>query len=152
VSALGIAIGSSEVDPALQGTENPTLGQQVLTALGALIKWLPAEIIAGYAATVALMQPKAGSAEPANISSTAWWIALIATPVLIGIAGWVAGNYTKLPIKIALSIPAFALWSASVPSSAWNKLDAFRDNSPVFMFGVLIVTIIFTAIAEKVTK
>lgn len=152
MSAIGIAIGRSEGDSSLVAAANPTLGQQVLTALGALIKWLPAEIIAGYAATVAIMQPEAGSAEPANISAAAWWVALVATPVLVAVAGWVVGGVEKLPAKIALSIPAFGLWSASVPASAWNKVDAFKENSAVFMLVLLLVTVVFTGVAEKLTK
>jgi hypothetical protein len=152
MSALGIAFDRTEVDFRMAVSDNPTLAQQVLTAFGALIKWLPAEIIAGYAATVALMQPEAGSSEPANISPLVWWIGLAATPVLVGLAGWVGDNFVKLPTKIVLSIPAFALWSASVPASAWNKIDAFQNSTPAFMFVILLVTIMFTAVAEKLSK
>lgn len=126
--------------------------QQVLTALGALIKWIPAEVVAGYAATVQLMQPSlvAGKAsKPPVISWSAWIIALVATPILVALGAWLATSYNHLVAKVLLSIPAFGLWSASVPYSVWNKSGQFRDNTPFTLFLLLIITGIFTAVAEK---
>jgi hypothetical protein len=129
-----------------------TIGKQAIDALGALVKWLPAEIVAGYAAVVTAMQPEqaAGApAKPPSISWTAWVVALIATPILVLVGAWTAGKLAGAVARMALSVPAFALWSATIPHSVWEKWDAFTNNRPLLLFVLLIVVSIFTAIAQK---
>lgn len=97
------------------------------------------------------MQPEVveGAApQPPDISWAAWIIALAATPVLVFVAAGIAKKTKGLAAKVVLSIPAFALWSASIPHSVWEKWDSFDENRPLFLFGLLIVVSIFTYIAQ----
>lgn len=155
------------VDVAAEGTDGTPAdqpekknGSQLISgALGALALWIPAEIVAAYGAFVVMAQP-ADRAAPPNYSLTIWVAALIATPALVWLTAWAkkAGG-TKwsaeakrmLGWSVFLSPFAFALWSAAVPASAWNLIELFRQNSAEFLFGLLIVTTIFTLIASKLT-
>jgi hypothetical protein len=149
VSVWRIAVGAQA--PAIRAEEAKTPIQHLLTALGALVRWLPAEVVAGYAAVVTAMQPEqveGGLAKLPSVSWAAWLVALVATPVLIFLLSKAAKNNALLGRRVGLSIPAFILWSASVPHSVWEKLDAFRENRPVFLFVLLLVTSAFTALAQ----
>jgi hypothetical protein len=132
-----------------------SLPQQLLAAVGALVKWLPGEVVAGYAATVVMMQPdqpETGPAKPPDVSWAPWIVALVATPVFVLLGALYANNMKKLVARIILSLPAFVLWSASVPHSAWDNVDGFKNNHAVFLFVLLLVTSAFTTIAELVTR
>ena len=150
MSAFGIGAGRS--GPEVEDTGPKPLPQQLLAAVGALVKWLPGEIVAGYAAVVVMLQPEQPKTGPAKAPVVSWWawiIAVIATPVFVLLGAWYASNWTKFVPKILLSVPAFVLWSASIPHSAWDKIDGFRDNHPIFLFALLLVTSAYTTIAQK---
>jgi hypothetical protein len=154
MSAWRIGVGDARAG-ALAAAPSKPLKEQLLAALGALVKWLPAEVVAGYAATVTIMQPdqvEGAVPKPPSVSWAAWLVAFVATPIIVLFAAGAAGNLNKIVQRVVLSMPAFVLWSASVPYSAWNKVDAFKDNRPVFLLILLLVTTIFTYGAEWWTK
>lgn len=156
MSALRIATNAPSTRPRgarAAEEKTPGLGERTLTALGALVKWLPAEIVAGYAAVVVAMQPEViegAAAQPPDVSWEAWLIALAATPVLVLVAAMVAKTTERLAARAILSIPAFALWSATIPHSVWEKWDSFEESRPLFLFGLLIVVSIFTYVAQAI--
>jgi Na+/proline symporter len=153
MSAYSIGVGRTAELPRPAAAPSPTLGEQLAAGLGALVKWLPAEVVGGYAAAVVAMQPEQGEGQPPappDISWTAWIIALVATPILVFLVAKAVKNNEKRLARVGLSIPAFALWSASIPNSVWEKLDAFSDNRRLFLLGLLFVVSGFTYLAQLI--
>lgn len=125
-----VRIGMEGARPTVATTENPALA-----FIGRFTKWIPGDVIALYAATVALMQPALDSGEDPVISFPAWLIALVATPLVVYAIG-LAAKTSKLWLRAFFSIPAFAIWSSTVPHSAWQGWPLFNDN-PVLAYLVL---------------
>lgn len=148
------------IAPASGETSTPVpLQQKALDALGALTRWIPTEIIAGYAALVTAMQPH--DVEKANVpvvSLEAWLVALAATLALsiATIALDVQPSAQPLARRIVRKTPlagiAFALWSYTIPYSAWTLLPGPVNPSarPVVLFGLFIITALFTLAAQKI--
>jgi hypothetical protein len=140
------------------GGGGQTAPQLLAAALGALTLWLPAEIITAYAAFVTLLNATKGAAP--WLSGLLWIIALVATPLTLGLTAWAqrapnvkrseAGTI-KLRWSVVLSPIAFVLWSAAVPNSAWNLLPWFQTSSAVALFALLVVTGLFTLVATRLT-
>jgi hypothetical protein len=151
LSAYSIGLGERR----FRTTGDKKLPEQLMAALGVLVKWLPAEVVGGYAAAVTMLQPTQIKGEPAKapvISTSAWVLSIVATPILVLAVALAAKKTKKLAQRVVLSVPAFALWSASVPHSVWENMNAFRDNRPVFLLGLLFATALFSAIAEILTR
>ncbi|MGC5221775.1 hypothetical protein ACPW96_04140 [Micromonospora sp. DT81.3] len=162
-TALSEIVDIVAAEPRKGGNDQPppskTAPQLLTAALGVLVLWIPAEIVAAYGAFVTMMQP-ADAGSPPNYSLPLWVIALIATPVFIWLTAWAkktsgrkrsAAAKRKLAWSIVLAPIAFALWSAAIPASAWNLWEPFRENSAEFLFVLLIITGLFTLVASKVT-
>ena len=89
------------------------------------------EVVAGYAAAVALDQPKQpdpGDPLPPVVSDELWFIALVASPILLVLLALVAKNLDALVRRAVLAPSAFALWSASVPHGWWERFDGFTGK------------------------
>jgi hypothetical protein len=136
--------------------DGPTPAQLATGALSKLVIWLPAEVVTGYAAAVAMTQLPA-PAEPV-VDPLPWLISLVATPVLLllvamgkkGARKLTKAQRGRLNRRALLSVPAFALWSATVPFSVWtNWVDT---TSPVFWYVLLLAAVAFTAFAEWFTR
>jgi hypothetical protein len=148
MSLLGIATRNNEVEIRQQP---PALGAQVLASLGAFIKWIPGEVVAGYAAAVALDQPKQppnGPPLPPVISEDIWTLALLACPILLILLSLATKNYEAMVRRAVLAPLAFVLWSASVPHGWWEKFKGFRESQAKWLFALLLVSTAFVAIAE----
>lgn len=143
MSAWGIGTSSNETESS-GATEAPTTGQLITTAVAAFVKWIPAEVVAGYGAFVAANwvsqteKPSAPGADPIP-NSGLWYIALIATPLLVFVAGLLAGRLDRFIRKAVLAPLGFALWSASIPHSYWNKFEWFKGNEAGAMGLMLIL-------------
>ncbi|WP_375404836.1 hypothetical protein [uncultured Amnibacterium sp.] len=143
------------------GTSETTasLGEQTLNVLGALTRWLPTEILAGYAGLVTALQPHdATGSSAAVVSMPAWLISLAATvaltiaAVLLDTTGDTSSRVLRIARKTILAVIAFALWSYTIPYSAWALLPHPLNPSanPIALFALLIVTALFTAAAQRI--
>ncbi|MCE7003177.1 hypothetical protein LWC34_10090 [Kibdelosporangium philippinense] len=117
-----------------------------------MAKWLPAEVLAFYAAAVTMMQPpltpEGQPTEPPVVSWWAWSIALAATPVFVYIGALYRHNFDRFWLRVGLSLPAFVLWSATVPYSAWYDVSFFESGSAIFWLALGLAAAAFTAIAS----
>ncbi len=144
MSAIRIGTGS-RVAAGVNATTDP-----ILEFLGRWVKWIPAEVIAIYAAAVAQLQPKPdGIPQPPVVSVELWAIALVFTPVIVGVAS-VLGNATQRVWRIIFSIPAFLVWSSTIPHSAWAKLDVFADNQIIAYVVLAFLSLVFPPIFDRV--
>lgn len=151
MSAVRIAIGDTDTR-VFGADENASPKDKLLGFLGKVTKWIPADVMAIYGAAIIAMQPKPaadGSAPPAVVSVELWVAFLVATPILVGILGWVAGS-ERLARRVLLSVPAFIIWTASVPHSAWEKLPLFTDSTVLVLAVLAVVAAGFAPFADKV--
>jgi hypothetical protein len=136
--------GSSSTALADDATPNP-----VLEFLGRWVKWIPAEVIAIYAATISQMQPEAGAASQAPVVSTPlWFIALGFTPVIVAVAGYLT-KATKVPLRVLFSIVAFVVWSSTVPHSAWEQFALFTDNKLIAYALLGLISLVFPPLFDR---
>jgi len=125
------------------------------TAFGTFAKWIPSEVVVGYGAAVAALQPKAiaGQTAPsAVVSWTPWLVGLAGSAVLVLIGAIAKGEYRRLFPKVLLAMAAFGIWSASVPHSVWTKLSFFELDSPNWIFGFALAAVAFALLAEAATE
>lgn len=121
------------------------------SGLNALSKWIPAEVIALYATTVAAMQPvqpEDGPAQPPSVEWLPWAILLVATPLIVMLTALTKRQRYRLWPKVLLSMPAFVMWSATVPHSAWEGFNFFDLKSPLVLLCLAVAALIFTLLAE----
>jgi len=102
-----------------------------------------------YAAAVSQMQPEAGAASQAPVISLPLWIiALVATPAIVFVGGLLAKS-EKVPLRMAFSVPAFILWSSTVPHSPWNSWDLFAQNQIVAYAVLAFLSLIFPPLFDR---
>ncbi|HEY4266880.1 MAG TPA: hypothetical protein VGM94_01690 [Galbitalea sp.] len=144
MSAIRMGTGSGSVALADNAPSNP-----VLEFFGRWVKWIPAEVIAIYGATISQMQPAAGAASQTPVVSTPLWvIALVFTPVIVAVAGWLTKS-TKVPLRVAFSIVAFVVWSSTVPHSAWDQFDLFTKNKELSYALLGLLSLVFPPLFDR---
>src|SRR6186997_989847 len=100
MSTIGLTLGKHETStpgPTELGDTSPSPAEQILTALGAFVKFIPAEIVASYGAFVGANwthQEKQAGHTPTP-DKLIWWISLIACPLLVLLAAWLGNRWTK---------------------------------------------------------
>jgi len=149
MSAFGIATGSRTRPSGIEIMGGSKPADFVLSALGALVKWIPAEVVVVYAGAVAANQPAPDSGEAPFVSWQLWVICLVATPLYILVIAWATGKGKNLVWKAVLSIPAFALWTATIPFSLWTMWKPFTDQTGWFLGGIVILAGLLTVVAQK---
>lgn len=144
MSAIRMGTGSGSVVLADDATPNP-----VLEFLGRWVKWIPAEVIAIYGATISQMQPEAATPPAAPVvSMPLWFIALAFTPVIVAVAGFLT-KANKVPLRVAFSIVAFVVWSSTVPHSAWEQFGLFTDNKLIAYALLGLISLVFPPLFDK---
>lgn len=118
MTAFGVGRGSDDEVIRSDGDN------QLLTYVGKVLYWIPADAIAFYTAAVTALV-----ADPKD--DPKWWLLGIA--VVVGIGLVVAGRLSKgasgffswkLPVRIVLVVAAFGIWSPTVPKLRLAKLQA----------------------------
>ncbi|TFB52312.1 hypothetical protein [Cryobacterium tagatosivorans] len=143
-------LGEQPVAPA---APKPTLEELFVKYLSALSDWIPAEAAVLYAAAVAFAQPAVSSGANPVISARLWVVAAALAVLLQAFTCYRARNTTRILLTRALlSGVAFAIWSATVPLSAWNKFAWFDLSDAVVLLALIAAAIVFTFIAELATR
>ena len=144
MSAIRIGTGAPSV-AGVEATTNP-----ILEFLGRWVKWIPADVVTIYAAAVAQMQPKPDAADQTPVVSVPLWvIALVATPLVV-LVGSVLAKSRNTVWRMLFSIPAFIVWSSTIPHSAWSELSIFTDNQIVAYVVLAFLSLIFPPIFDKI--
>lgn len=139
--------------PAAPAEPKPTLGDLFVKHLSALSDWIPAEAAVLYAAAVAFDQPALDSGANPVISARLWVAGAAIAVLLQAFTSYRARNTTRILVTRALlSGVAFAIWSATVPLSAWNKFEWFDLGDAVVLLALIAAAIVFTFIAELATR
>jgi hypothetical protein len=126
------------------GAPSNTTKATAFKAIGILIKWIPAEIIALYGAFVATQVAAALAAGTVvKPDWTLWWIMLAATPVYVAVVALLTDSRKDIVAKVLISIPSFVVWTATVPGSIWGDLEWFQNASgPGFIVIALLAGLI----------
>ncbi|KQO98324.1 hypothetical protein [Leifsonia sp. Leaf264] len=145
MSAFGIATGSP-TSPGGPIEINASAKDKTINALGALVKWIPADVVAGYGIATTL---KVANNKDADPDWVAWWIFLIIAPIFVAVVAWATKETKDLAWKVILVVPAFILWSSTIPASVWNTFSWFKDATAL-TYGVLfIIAVLFTIVAQR---
>jgi hypothetical protein len=142
MSTIGLVVGRHETsDSTAPGGPSQTPGELILTALGAFVKFIPAEVVASYGAFVGVNwthQEQRANRTPAP-DKMIWWISLIACPVLVLLIAWIGNKWAKFGWKLLFAPVGFVLWSASIPHSLWESWSGFKDNQATWVGLVLVL-------------
>ena len=97
---------------------------RLLTYVGKLIGWIPADAIGFYAASVTVLvdDPK---------DDPSWWLVALGGGVAAFLTlagrkskhGWRSMLSWKMLVHIVIVLVAFGIWSATVPDSGWQEID-----------------------------
>ena len=162
MSAWRIGAGKSRIAPTSAarvagkpagGAVTKRAGQAFTLAglgLDALTRWLPAEVVALYAAIVAAMQPRQedGKQIVPEVRLWPWLLGIVATLLVVLFGAKAADNTDKLLWRLVLAGVAFVLWSATVPYSAWYLLPWIDLAGMAFWGTLTIVVVVFTKVAQ----
>jgi hypothetical protein len=122
-----------------------TAKEKAFEYLGVLIKWIPSEIIAVYGAVVATQVASAlANGTTVKPDWSLWWIMLAATPIYVVVVAFATQSQANVFAKAVISVPAFALWTATVPGSIWGAFEWFQKTNGV---GFVLVALLAGLIA-----
>jgi hypothetical protein len=119
--------------------------------LAALVRWIPGEIVAVYAAAVTLLKDPVGS----QAATITWTLALVLAIVLalLGAKPWtLSGKKARwvLTSSLIFTAAAFCLWSFTIPGSAGYRWDYAAENTEISVLAAF-VGLVFGAVADGVT-
>ncbi|CAB4595676.1 unannotated protein [freshwater metagenome] len=112
-----------------------------------VIKWVPGDILALYAAGVVAF----------DATKPRWWLGVIAVmfaPVFLRLGVYaVDGSWGKKEkLAAGLAVPATALWIGSVPGNGWLRWKLVADNPKPAAFVFLAAAAVFSMIADGKVK
>jgi hypothetical protein len=112
-----------------------------------VVKWIPGEIVAFYAAGITMLSD--GSDKVASPNRGLWLGALAATVALALLSSKKAGkSHRQAAILAALAAAAFLIWSAAMPFSGWQSIAWFSTRTRGLAVGAALVGIVFAKVAE----
>lgn len=168
MSAFSVGTQTSAKNAATQANENrkpPNEGPGK-----AFIKWIPGDAIVFYTALLAAgatQPPTTGNETPEQLltridaGSFGWFVfALISTAVLVAIGAAIPSGmkgrekvaFKPLALRIILTLVAFTLWTSLLPGAWAYSLNVVRDLGPAYVLVITVVAVIFTALAEALTR
>jgi hypothetical protein len=153
-----IASAAAAANPPLAGPApaNPAApapaATTVDTAVNVLTGYIPAEILTGYVAVLAALN---GSPKLMKVEWIAFWIFLVATPVVLWIvyATKIKGagkplpfSYSSWPLwEMAASTVAFFAWAFALPNNPFTTLDWY--SAPIAALVVLVASSVLGLLA-----
>jgi hypothetical protein len=128
-----------------------------LSFVGKLIEWIPADVVALYAALITAIEADPGMAEAKYLIGAGVLLALVAVPL----GAWSGRKeltdpkkwWTKLVKKRAALAPiAFLIWSPTVPNSGWQDITWINDNPAITTAICAIVAFLFALVATGIAE
>lgn len=149
------AAAAAEVPPAeavaAQPAATTSSGNEAISgAVNKVTKWIPGEAIALYVAAITAFSSTAGG-------NSSW--ALLVVFVILSAALVILGAFAatgKVPtatlVGAALAAAGATIWSLTVPLGGWQRIGWVHDNQAAVAVGAAVVALLFTLVAEGVTK
>jgi hypothetical protein len=126
-----------------------------LSFVGKLIEWIPADVVALYAALITAFESDPAEANAKYLIGSGVLLALVAVPL----GAWSARSkltdpkkwWTRLVQKrTALAPIAFLIWSPTVPNSGWQDITAISDNPGITTAICGVVAFLFALVASGI--
>ncbi len=123
-----------------------------LSFVGKLIEWIPADVVALYAALITAFKTDPAEAEAKYLIAAGVILALVAVPL----GAWAGRKklddpkrwLTKLVKKrTALAPIAFLIWSPTVPDSGWQDIPWINNNPAVTTAICAVLAFLFASVA-----
>lgn len=92
-----------------------------------VVRWIPGEVLALFAAAVTWVGDGGGGKPSVSLLI----VFMIACPILVLLGAWSRGSpMTRVDaVNAALSLPAFAIWSLSMPDSGWQRWSLVSEHN-----------------------
>jgi hypothetical protein len=164
MSAVGVGVESSTKNTGGDQTDEAASG----SAPAAIVKWIPGEAITFYAALIGIGATQGqitGNETPEELleridaGSPGWFIAGAVIAVLLVITGAIAGKTAEatfsqksLFVRAMLVLASFVIWATALPGSWAYSWTWIRDMGPAYALILVPVALIFSGIAEYLTK
>lgn len=117
--------------------------------VGRVLKWIPADLAVLYTAFIKALvdSPK----DDPNIWLTVIFTLLAPiTLVLLALNSTNGARGKVLAVRAVLSVPAFVIWSLTVPNSGWDQIERIA-NHPAWVAGLAgLAGFLFSQIAELI--
>jgi hypothetical protein len=128
-----------------------TSGNEAISgAVNKVTKWIPGEAIALYVAAITAFTSTAGG-------NSSWallvlFVILSAALVILGAFAATGKVATATLVGGGLAAAGATIWSLTVPLSGWQRIGWVHDNQAAVAVGAAVVALLFTLVAEGVTK
>jgi hypothetical protein len=136
---------------AAQPAATTSSGNEAISgAVNKVTKWIPGEAIALYVAAITAFSSTAGG-------NSSWallvlFVILSAALVILGAFAATGKVATATLVGAGLAAAGATIWSLTVPLSGWQRIGWVHDNQAAVAVGAAVVALLFTLVAEGVTK
>jgi hypothetical protein len=117
------------------------------TYLDRVVKWVPGDVLALYAAGVtAIGDPRV------------WWLVfgILFAPALVVLVPFASsGNVTPIKatcVRALLATIATIIWTLTIPASGWQRWDLVRENPVAVSVVAAALGLVFGLVAEGVSR
>jgi hypothetical protein len=128
-----------------------------LSFVGKLIEWIPADVVALYAALITALESDPAKADAKWLVGVGVALALVAVPL----GAWSGRSklsdpklwFSRLVKKrTALAPIAFMIWSPTVPNSGWQDIKWISENLAVTTAICAILAFLFALVATGIDE
>ncbi len=164
MSAIGVGSESST-----KNTAGAQPGAEVTSSAPATFsKWLPGEAVTFYAALIGIGAAQGavtGNETPEELleridaGSPGWFLAGAAIAALLVIMGAISGktedasySWKSVSVRTLLVLTSFVIWTTALPGSWPYSWTWIRDMGAAYALLLVPVALIFTGVAEALTK
>ena len=128
-----------------------------LSFVGKLIEWIPADVVALYAALITAIKADPGDIEAKYLIGGGVLLALVAVPLgaWSGRRKLTNPNHwwtTLVKKRMALAPIAFLIWSPTVPDSGWQDISWINDNPAITTAVCAVLAFLFALVATGIAE
>jgi hypothetical protein len=132
-----------------RATPSSPANSPAVSGIELLTKWIPGEVIALYAAAVTAF----GAAANARPSIALLAVAGGLTFVVVVLTAFARGRVVKGTwLAAILAVGAFAIWSATVPFSGWQRWSFIHNHQVAVPIVAAVAALMFGLLAEGLTR
>jgi hypothetical protein len=127
-----------------------TGGSELQETINKVVKWIPGDALAVYAAAVTAFAAKSG----ARPSIVLLIVGIVLAAALVPLGAFAAKGSIpgKSLLPAALAAFAFAIWSLSVPFSGWQRWHVVHENQAEVAIVAAVLALLFGLVAEGLSK
>jgi hypothetical protein len=120
------------------------------TTIDKIVKWIPGDALALYAAAVTAFAAKSGARPSVVLLIVFVALAGVLVPLSTFASSGTIPARTLLPAVLAAV--AFLIWSLTMPFSGWQRWDFVHDHQAEVAVVAAVVALLFGLVAEGLTK